>query len=420
MNNRKYIFTANEYAVIVYCFLLLSATSFLNFNFGIFIKPLESEFQWSRTSISSAYSIYMIIGSFAAILTGELSDRYGAQKIILIGMLLSGLSLFLASTLHSIWEFYFYIGVLAGLSRSALNTPIFAYIQKTFDYKRGLATGIAGSGGGLGILVITPVVGYLIIHYGWRPSYVVLSSVFFILSIPTLVFIFLSRKNQESLDTQESTPEENVLSESTQGMKVIMKHRSFWSILGSHSCDCICHSVIIVHLVPFAIESGVPRLEAATLLGMIGLGALIGRIAAGIISDRIGAKWALFISLTCQTLPVPLLLFNPNFTSLLFVASLVGLGLGGHGTMYPIVTRDYYGKKRVGILFGTFATGASLGMATGSFLGGVIHDLTGTYHAAFLFSFIFGACSLLLVWLYPEKNKLKPAKKEKTEFALNT
>ena len=88
--------------------------------------------------------------------------------------------------------------------------------------------------------------------------------------------------------------------------------------------------------------------------------------------------------------------------------------------MYPIVTRDYYGKKRVGILFGTFATGASLGMATGSFLGGVIHDLTGTYHAAFLFSFIFGACSLLLVWLYPEKNKLKPAKKEKTEFALNT
>ena len=134
MNNRKYIFTPNEYAIIVYCFLLLSATSFLNFNFGIFIKPLEGEFQWSRTSISSAYSIYMIIGSFAAILTGELSDRYGAQKIILIGMLLSGVSLFLASTLNTIWEFYIYIGVLAGLSRSALNTPIFAYIQKTFDY----------------------------------------------------------------------------------------------------------------------------------------------------------------------------------------------------------------------------------------------------------------------------------------------
>ena len=279
-----------------------------------------------------------------------------------------------------------------------------------------MATCIAGSGGGLGILVITPVVVYLIILYGWRPSYIVLASVFFVLSIPTLAIILFSRNNEKTTDTQEFPPEENILSESTKGMKVIMKHRSFWSILGSHSCDCICHSVIIVHLVPFAIESGVPRLEAATLLGMIGLGALIGRIVAGIISDRIGAKWSLFISLTCQTLPVPLLLFNPNFTTMLLIASFVGLGLGGHGTMYPIVTRDYYGKKRVGILFGTFATGASLGMATGSFLGGAIHDLTGTYHAAFMFSFFFGACSLFLVWLYPEKNNLKPAEKEKTDL----
>ena len=76
-------------------------------------------------------------------------------------------------------------------------------------------------------------------------------------------------------------------------------------------------------------------------------------------------------------------------------------------------------SNKKGILFGTFATGASLGMATGSFLGGAIHDLTGTYHAAFMFSFFFGACSLFLVWLYPEKNNLKPAEKEKTDFALN-
>ena len=420
MNDRKYIFTANEYAVILYCFLVLSATSFLNFNFGIFIKPLENEFQWSRTSISSAYSIYMIIGSFGAILTGELSDRYGPQKIILIGMVLSGISLFLASKIQNIWEFYLYIGILAGISRSALNTPIFAYIQKTFDYKRGLATGIAGSGGGLGILVLTPVVGYLIIHYGWRPSYIVLGSVFFLLSIPALATVFIYRNGKGTSSAQDSVPEENVLSESTQGMRVIMKHRSFWSILGSHSCDCACHSVIVVHLVPFAIESGVPRFEAATLLGMIGLGALIGRIVAGIISDRIGAKWALFISLTFQTLPIPLLLLDPGFTTLIFIASFVGLGLGGHGTMYPIVTRDYYGKKRVGILFGSFATGASIGMASGSFLGGVIHDFTGNYNGAFLFSFIFGVCSLVLVWLYPERNNLKPIQKEKNELALNT
>ncbi|MED5580428.1 MAG: MFS transporter [Nitrospinota bacterium] len=420
MNDRKYIFTANEYSIILYCFLVLSATSFLNFNFGVFIKPLEGEFQWSRTSISAAYSIYMIVGSFGAILTGELSDRYGPQKIILIGMILSGISLCLASKIQNIWEFYLYIGLLAGISRSALNTPIFAYIQKTFDYKRGLATGISGAGGGLGILILTPIVGYLIIHYGWRPSYVVLGSVFFLLSLPALVTVLIYRNGDNTDSAKETIPEENVLDESTKGMKEIMKHRSFWSILGSHSCDCLCHSVIIVHLVPFAIESGVPPLKAATLLGLIGLGALIGRIVAGILSDRIGGKWSLFISLTCQTLPIPLLLLGPNYITLTFIATFVGLGLGGHGTMYPIVTRDYYGKKRVGILFGSFATGASIGMAAGSFLGGIIHDFTGTYHAAFLFSFTFGLCSLFLVWLYPDINNFKPTKKRKNEFSFNS
>ena len=60
---------------------------------------------------------------------------------------------------------------------------------------------------------------------------------------------------------------------------------------------------------------------------------------------------------------------------------MVGTGMGGHGTMYPMVTREYYGTRRVGILYGAFISGASSGMATGGFLGGLLHDLTGELHA---------------------------------------
>ena len=176
--------------------------------------------------------------------------------------------------------------------------------------------------------------------------------------------------------------------------------------MGSHTTDCICHSVIIVHLVPFAIESGIPELQAGLLMSAMGAGALVGRILGGILADRVGGKWALFTALVSQTLPVPLLLLSPTLPMLYVIAVFVGLGMGGHGTMYPFVTREFYGPRRVGVLFGTFVTGASLGMASGGYLGGLLYDLSGDYTLSFLLSFTAGIISLVMVWIYPSRRLL--------------
>ncbi len=164
-------------------------------------------------------------------------------------------------------------------------------------------------------------------------------------------------------------------------MREILKRKPFWMIISSHTTDCMCHSVLIVHLVPIAIEAGISHVQASSLVGVLGLGTLIGRISGGMLADRIGAKRALFTALTTQTLPVPLLFWIDSPFTFYAVALMVGIGLGGHGTMYPVITREYYGPKRVGILFGTFITGASSGMATGGFIGGLLHDLTGNVYA---------------------------------------
>ena len=194
------------------------------------------------------------------------------------------------------------------------------------------------------------------------------------------------------------------------GMREILKRRPFWMIISSHATDCMCHSVLIVHLVPIAIESGIPHLQAAGLVGVMGLGTLIGRISMGVLSDRIGAKWALFTTLVTQTSAVPFLFWIDSPYAFYAVALVVGVGMGGHGTMYPVVTREYYGPKKIGILFGAFITGASSGMATGGFMGGLLHDMTGDYTLSILFSFVAGVASLLLVLAYP--SRVKPIRKE--------
>ncbi len=407
MQKMTLIFTPRQWLIIASSFVVLALASSLMFSFSIFVKPLESAFDWSRSSISAGYSIFMIIGSVSAILMGRLSDRYGARKVVMLGTLLNVLALGFASIMQNVWQFYLLIGVMLGLGRSAYSISTVAYVQRAFTHNRGLATGLAGSGSGLGIFLLAPLTGYLISAYVWRNTYAALGVVTLLLVIPAAAYLRPVR--QKDLDGQPAPPgskkhrETAPLPEASKSMGEIMKRKPFWAVLGSHTCDCLCHSVIIVHMVPFAIESGIPAVVAATLMSALGAGALAGRIGGGILADRVGGKWALFTSLVMQTAPIPLLLLSPTLPMLYVIAILVGLGMGGHGTMYPFVTREFYGPRRVGVLFGTFVTGASLGMALGGYMGGLLYDLSGDYSLSFLFSFATGLISLAMVWLYPKR-----------------
>jgi len=410
MQEKLAIFSAYQWMIIASCFVMLALGSSINFNFGIFLKPLSDEFGWARSSVSAGFSIFMITGSASAILAGAMADKFGTRRIVIAGTLMITLAMILASRLESIWEFYLLIGVVSGLGRSAFNTPILTFIQRAFTQNRGLATGLAGAGGGLGILMTAPILGHIIASYGWRVSYIVMGSAVLVLTLPAVSFIKAEKVTDTPggvKSTKKTTYREAaMLPEASLGVMEIMRRRPFWTILGSHASDCICHSVLLVHLVPFAIESGMPRVQAATLMSALGAGALVGRLAGGIMSDRIGPKGTLLLFLSMQTFPVPLLLFSPGLGTMYFVAIFVGIGLGGHGTLYPLVTREFYGPKRVGLLYGTFTMGASIGMASGSFFGGVLYDLAGNYSWAFLYSFTLGVISLLLVWTYPNRTYL--------------
>ncbi len=386
----------------------------LNFLFGVFLNPLVDEFAWNRSTASAAYSLNMFMIAFCSMIAGGFSDKFGTRPVLIVGILIAGGSLLLSFFIQNLWHYFLFTGVMAGTGRAAIATPVQAFIQRNLTRHRGLATGLAGSGTGLGILILAPLTGFFISNHGWRLSYLYLGVIFFVLAVPAALSLRPQRQsragdgsNQSPARQEEPDP---ILPEASMGMREILKRRPFWMIISSHATDCMCHSVLIVHLVPIAIESGIPHLQAAGLVGVMGLGTLIGRISMGVLSDRIGSKWALFTTLVTQTLAVPFLFWIDSTYAFYAVALVVGVGMGGHGTMYPVVTREYYGPKRIGILFGAFITGASSGMATGGFMGGLLHDLSGNYTLSILFSFLTGVASLFFVLSYP--SRVKPSRKE--------
>lgn len=401
------LFSPRQWLFIAAAFALMGLFSGLNFLFGIFLNPLIDEFGWSRSTASAAYSINMCMIAFCSMIAGGLSDRFGTRPVLLAGVLIAGGSLLLSFFISNLWQYFLLAGAMSGLGRAAIATPVQAFIQRGLTRNRGLATGLAGSGAGLGILALAPLTGFLVSAHGWRASYLFLGVLFLAVAVPAALVLRPAKRREAEGEARRrpAAPEEPapILPEASMGMREILRRRPFWMILASHATDCMCHSVLIVHLAPIAIEAGVSPARASGLVGLLGLGTLIGRIGAGVLADRIGAKRALLAALLTQTLPVPLLFWIGSPAAFYAVALMVGFGLGGHGTMYPVVTREYYGPRRVGALFGAFITGASSGMATGGFMGGLLHDLTGDYRLSILFSFAAGVASLLFVLSYPSR-----------------
>ena len=170
----------------------------------------------------------------------------------------------------------------------------------------------------------------------------------------------------------------------------------FWVIALTHFCCCAAHSGPLFHLVSHAMDQGVARMTAASILGVSGLMSIFGRIGTGIVADRVGAKPTLLAALSLQALLILLYLFATGPAALYAVSLAFGVAYGGAMPLYPVITREYFGERVMGTAYGAVFFISCIGMGLGSYAGGAIHDLLGTYQALFLGSFAIGSMAALL------------------------
>ena len=152
----------------------------------------------------------------------------------------------------------------------------------------------------------------------------------------------------------------------------------------------------IFHMVTHAIDQGVAAMIAATVLGVSGLSSIAGRIACGMIADRVGAKPTLLVGLALQAVMVFSYLFTRDTLSFYAAAVMFGIAYGGVMPLYAVVTREYFGEKVMGTAYGAVFLVSTLGMGLGSWAGGLIHDVFGTYAWLFISSAAIGVMAMVL------------------------
>jgi len=166
--------TAVAVLATVFVFNLLGRGS--GDTYAVFLLPLQHEFGWARSQLTSVYSMYLLVGAFIAPLAGTLFDRFGPRATYSAGLLCLSAAFFLASSLGNLWEFYLFIGVTIGVGVGLVGmVPASALLTRWYRARLSTAIGIAFAATGTGALVFVPVAQSLIDHVGWRETYRVLA-----------------------------------------------------------------------------------------------------------------------------------------------------------------------------------------------------------------------------------------------------
>jgi len=351
---------------------------------AVFLRPMQDSMGWTRGEISGVALWMWTTYGIGALLWGTLSDRWGARRVAMVGGVLLGLGLVVASRITSLWQLYATIGGVVGLATGAFYAPLTTTTTHWFTMRRGLAVSLVSAGTGVGTFVIAPFTRWLISTYDWRVAMLVLGDVVWIVIIP-LALLVRDAPAPTGGTTERSVP-----------LPEIWRSPQFWLIALTHFACCVAHSGPIFHMVTHAMDHGVPGMTAATILGVSGLASLLGRVVSGVMADRWGAKRTLVAMLSVQAPAIVSYLFTGSPLSFYVLAVVFGGSYGAVMPMYALLTREYFGAKAMGTAYGAIFMLQAIGMGLGAFGGGWAYDHLGTYTWLFSSAAAVGAIAILL------------------------
>lgn len=405
------------WVIVASCTILQIVQYGVQYSFGVFFKPLTAEFGWSRASTSGAYSVLMISAGISAIPLGWLADKIGPAKVIGIGGLMLGLGLFLTSQVHELWQLYLTYGFIQGFAIGGTVAITGGVTARWFVKKRGLALGIVYSGIGLGTLIMPPVAERLIAIFGWPMAFRIIGITAGIVTIVCSLFL---RRGPESMgyrpygvETTTLKPSMNTTVHSTPtssetGISLgrAIHTRPLLVLCILFFLINICAQVVLVHIVNFATDIGISAFTAATLVSVIGIGGILGRLIMGTVSDRIGGVNSLIITCSLLTISLIWIIFFRQLWMLYLFAVVFGFAYSGGVPLIPMLVGEFFGLKAVMALTGVTSASTRVGGAAGSWMAGKIYDVTHSYTLAFIITATAALLSLLAAYL------LKKAKTE--------
>jgi len=345
------------------------------------------------TGVSSAMTIGFLAMALTSMMWGTLSDRFGPLPVVLTGSVVIAASLGLASLATSLFAFQFFFGVMVGGATAAIFAPMMATVTGWFDTHRGLAVSLVSAGMGMAPMTMSPLVAWLATSHDWRTTMQILAVVVGSIMIPVS---FLVRR-PPALQAASLAASDGAVVEPEMSRGQALRSPQFITLLLTNFFCCATHSGPIIHTVSYAVSCGIPMIAAVTIYSIEGLAGMGGRIAFGLLGDRLGAKRVLVAGLFAQAFGALAYVFVRELSAFYAVAALFGFIYAGTMPLYSVLIRENFPLRMMGTVIGGTAMAGSLGMATGPLAGGLIYDTFASYAWLYIGSWAVGLGAFFII-----------------------
>jgi len=362
-----------------------------------------SELGWALETIGLAQSLAMWIYALFVLLSGALIDRIGSRKTFLIGGAVTVLGWVLLSTAQSPWQLYIYYGVVLALAVALTHyVPLLATTRKWFRRRAGVVVGITASAWAVGHAIFLPVMTGLADSHGWRYTSWVLGICFGAIII--ICALFVIRDTPESMGLRpdgDGAPlpvDDTAAAEVSWDVKRALKTPQFLLLFTAYSIYNIGLNGLVFHVVGWGVDLGSPEATAGIFATAFAVPMVIGTIAGGWLGDKCGKIRLMPIGLTLGTAAMVYgWLGVDTQEGLMALAIGVGLGTGLQVSLYVPLLGDFFGRARVGSLWGILCFGYGLIGGCGPLLWAMLRESTGHYNTAALMSAVCYAIGVVVL-----------------------
>ena len=401
------------FVVVGIIFLALLISSGLRSAPSVMMVPLEEAFGWRRDTISFATAIGIFLYGLAGPFAAAFMERFGLRKTILGALALMSASTALSLLMSQPWHLIATWGVMSGVGTGAVATVLGATVtNRWFKTNRGLVMGLMSASSATGLLVFLPFLAMLAQSGGWKPVAIAVSiataallPLVFLLVPERPVSIGLRRYGAEADEPPVAMATGNFLINTFSRLGRAARTRVFWYLfLTFFVCGFTTNGLVGTHLIAFCGDMGIPEVQAAGLLALMGVFDLIGTTLSGWLTDRFDPRKLLFVYYGVRGLSLMYLPYSGFSVASLTIFAVL-YGLDWIATVPPTLrlSNEAFGDRSGPLVFGWVVAGHQLGAACAAFFGGYMREFQGTYELAFLIAGTTGILAALVSLLIDSK-----------------
>ena len=379
------------------------------YGMGALLIPLTTEFGWTRTQLTLAFSMRSIEGGLEGPIGGMLIDKYGERKITIISTIIACVGLIAVLFVKTIWQFVFVWGFIVSLGFNlGLYDTVNSAVAKWFHKDRSRAIGIVTIGGGLGAPVIVPVMTYIIENYSWRVALMFVIASTALIAIPLAYFFMkdhppehygmlpdgdhlkkkVDDKEEEKIDYgYDFTPKE------------ALKTKSFWMMLIAFMLNGGTLAMITIHQMAFHQSLGIDALTAAGILGLMATISLGGRFLTVTLGSRYTERQYIMLGYALRTIGLVIFIYARTIPVIMLFALFYGVGYGITIPSQTSLRANYFGRKAYATITGYSTLFGAITNVAYPLFAAWIYDTTGSYIQAFWIVTALQAFAIVFMYL---------------------